>query len=443
MKRFVSTQFAQWLLAACTATALVLPARGQDFTLQRAIQLALAHSTATGASTADQMHAYGAYLEARDSFIPQVTVGSTVGYAYGFPLSLEGSAPTIFNVTSQSLVLNLAQREFVRAAKAEWRATAAQNRDQRSQVMLDTALSYAELNKWEQELQILRHQRDVTHGIEYATLQRVKEGINSQVDETKARLTGAEVRLRIAQAEGAADLLRTHLFQLTGVPVQSITTISSSIPTLPTPDPPADGGTAAAAEAVHSSEVVTAAEERARAQLLKAKGEHRSLLPSIDFAGQYGLISTKFTDFAQFFRPNSFQNQNVTFGLVIRFPFLNFSQKAAAEAADADAIRARKDAQAAKDQVSLETLRLQRAVEQAAAARDVADLQNQLAQSGLDSAQTRMQEATATLSELQNAQFQADLRSTQLMDAEFELERAQLQLLRATGDLEKWAFHHP
>ncbi|MGE5204490.1 MAG: TolC family protein [Chlamydiota bacterium] len=442
MKRFISTQFAQWLMAASVAMALASPARGQDFTLQRAIQLALAHSTATGASTADQMHAYGAYLEARDSFIPQVTVGSTVGYAYGFPLSLEGSAPTIFNVTSQSLVLNLAQREFVRAAKAEWRATAAQNRDQRSQVMLDTALSYSELDKWEHELQVLRHQRDLTHGIEYATLQRVKEGIDSQVDETKARLTGAEVRLRIAQAEGAADLLRTHLSQLTGVPVPSITTISTSIPVLPTPDPPADGGAATSA-AVQSSDVVAAAEERARAQLLKAKGEHRSLLPSIDFAGQYGLISTKFTDFAQFFQPNTFQNQNVTFGLIIRFPFLNFSQKAAAQAADADAIRARKDAQAAKDQVSMETLRLQRAVEQAAAARDVADLQNQLAQSGLESAQTRMQAATATLSELQNAQFQADLRSTQLMDAEFELARAQLQLLRATGDLEKWAFHHP
>lgn len=442
MKRFIFTQFAQLLMAAGAALALVLPASGQEFTLQRAIQLALAHSTATGASSADQMHAYEAYREARDSFIPQVTVGSDVGYAYGFPLSLEGSAPTIFNVTSQSYVLNLAQKEFVRAAKAEWRASTAQSRDQRSQVMLDTTLSYAELNKWERELQVLRDQSQVTHSIEYATLQRVKEGIDSPVDETKARLTSAEVRLRIAQAEGAADLLRTHLAQLTGVLAQSITTVSDSIPVLPAPDPPTDGGATATA-AVQSSDVVAAAEERARAQLLKAKGEHRALLPSIDFAAQYGLISSALTNFEQFFRVNTFQNQNVTFGLVIRFPFLNYSQKAAARAADADAIRAGKDAQAAKDQVSLETLRLQRAVEQAAAARDVADLQSQLAQSGLETAQTRIQAATATLSELQNAQFQANLRSTQLLDANFELERAQLELQRATGGLEKWAFRRP
>ncbi|HEX6906454.1 MAG TPA: TolC family protein, partial [Terriglobales bacterium] len=194
MKRIFSRQLVQLLLAAGAVIALALPARAQDFTLQRAIQLALAHSTATGASTADQMHAYEAYMEARSGFIPQVTVGSDVGYAYGFPLSLEGSAPTVFNVTSQSSVLNLAQREFVRAAKAEWRASSAQDRDRRSQVMLDTTLSYAELNKWERELQVLRDQSNVTHNIEYSVLQRVKEGVDSPVDETKARLTSAQVR---------------------------------------------------------------------------------------------------------------------------------------------------------------------------------------------------------------------------------------------------------
>jgi outer membrane protein len=439
MKRTFSGQLVQWLMAVSAALVLALPAHGQEFTLQRAIQLALVHSATAGGSAADQMRAYEMYVEARDSFIPQVSVGSTVGYAYGFPLSLEGSAPTIFNVTAQSYVLNLAQREFVRAAKAEWRASAAQDRDQRSQVMLDTAASYAELNKWERELQVLHNQGNVTRNIEFAVSQRVKEGIDSPVDETKARLTSAQVRLRIAQAEGSTDLLRNHLSQLTGVPAQSIITVAESIPALPTPDPPAEG----AAAAVQSSDVITAAEERARAQLLKAKGEHRALLPGIDFASQYGLISTKFTDFAQFFRPNTFQNQNVTFGLIIRFPFLNFSQRAAAQAADAEAIRARKDAQAAREQVSMETLRLQRAVEQAAAARDVADLQNQLAQSGLNAAQARMQAAAAPLSELQNAQLQANLRSAELMDAQFELERAQLQLLRATGALEKWAFRHP
>jgi outer membrane protein TolC len=416
--------------------------RAQDFTLQKAVQLALSHSTMTTAATADQVHAYQTFLEVRNSFIPQVTVGSGLAYAFGFPLSLEGSAPTIFNVTAQSYLLNFAQRDLVRAARAEWRASSLQTRDQRSQVMLDTALSYAELDKWERELRVLQDQNGVSQRVVVVVSERIKEGVDSPLDETKARLTNAQVRLRMAQAQGAADILRTHLAQLTGVPAQSITTVSESVPALPAPvDPPA--AEAAGGTAVESNDAVQAAEERARAQLLNARAAHRQMWPSADLAAQYGLISTAFTNFEQFFVPHSFQNQNVTAGLVIRFPFLNFSGRAAARAADADAIRARKDVQAAKDQLSLDKLRLQRAVEQAAAAREVAELQSELANSNRNAVQARMQAATATLAEMQQAALDADERAAALMDAEFDLQHAQLQLLRATGELENWVFRRP
>src|SRR5207237_6319418 len=140
----------------------------------------------------------------------------------------------------------------------------------------------------------------------------------------------------------------------------------------------------------------------------------------------YGLISATFTNFEQFFVRNTFQNQNVTFGLVIRFPFLNFTQRAAAEAADADTIHARKEAQNVRDQVSLETLKLQRAVEQLAAAREVAQLQYDLAKTDLQSAQARNQSGIGTLRDLQSASLATDQRAGELLDAEFELERAQL-----------------
>jgi len=70
-----------------------------------------------GLSHADEVRAYQTYLEARDSYIPKLAVGSDIGYAHGFPLSLEGSAPTLFNVTTQSSVWNPALRDFIKAAK--------------------------------------------------------------------------------------------------------------------------------------------------------------------------------------------------------------------------------------------------------------------------------------------------------------------------------------
>jgi outer membrane protein TolC len=98
--------------------------------------------------------------------------------------------------------------------------------------------------------------------------------------------------------------------------------------------------------------------------------------------------------------------------------------------------------------VSEETLKLQRTAEQLEAAREVAQLEYQLAQSGLEAAQTRIDAKTGTLHELADARVQAAERYLLFQDADFEYQRARLNLLRATGDLEKWAlpghrFHQP
>src|SRR5215813_14657998 len=104
----------------------VLAAQTQPLTLRRAVQLALTQSTAMAQASADEQRAFAAYQEARNHYIPQIVVGSGLGKSWGFPLSLENAAPSIFNVNSQSAVLNPALREFVRAARNESGAAALQ-----------------------------------------------------------------------------------------------------------------------------------------------------------------------------------------------------------------------------------------------------------------------------------------------------------------------------
>jgi outer membrane protein TolC len=135
----------------------------------------------------------------------------------------------------------------------------------------------------------------------------------------------------------------------------------------------------------------------------------------------------------------SFQSNNATIGVVIRFPFLNFSQHAHARAADAEALHAHKQAEVARNAVSEETLKLQRSVEELAAAQNVADLEYQIAQSTLQAVETRMDAGTATLHDQQDARNQSNERYNALQDSDFELERARISLLRSTGELEKWA----
>ena len=196
-----------------------------------------------------------------------------------------------------------------------------------------------------------------------------------------------------------------------------------------------------------------AAVEHARAQYLRAQGEHRSFWPTVDFAAQYALLS-RFNNYQNYYIPSrpcttslgeflcvasSFQQNNATFGVSIRFPLFNLAQRSRAQQADADAVKATKQAEAARNQVSEETLRLQRSVAQMQAAREVAQLEYEIAQKNLSAVRTRMDAGTATLHDLDDAHAQASERFITLQDVTFELERSQLGLLRSTGDLEHWA----
>jgi len=417
--------------------------------LRRIVELAVPHANAGAIATADEQHVDALYRELRNSYIPQLTAGAGLGPpSYGFPLALEGQAPSLFNINAQSAVLNLSLKSTINAAKEDKKMAALNTKDQRAAIIQDAAQSYAELAKWEQRLAKLQETQADVDRFQTAVAQRVKEGVDSEIDGTKARLSAARVRLRISEAQGSADVLREHLSKLTGLPASNIQTDPDSIPTQP--ELPAEETVKESAE---SNPGVQASIEHARAQYLRAQGEHRAFWPTFDFAAQYALLST-FSNFQDYYIPakvcagsfgsylcpnGDFHRNNATIGVSIRFNFLNFSQRARAEAADADALKASKQAQAAKEKVSEDTLRLQRTVTQLQAAHDVAQLEYELADKSLTSTQTRVDAGTANLHDLEDAHAQLSERSMTLQDVTFDLQRAQLGLMRSTGDLEKWA----
>jgi outer membrane protein TolC len=441
---------AQWIVAFLLFPYSLL---AEPVSLKRIVELALTHATGAAITAADEQRASASYQELRNNYIPQLSTGAGLGYSYGFPLALEGSAPSLFNINAQSALLNPALRDFVRAAKIDSAVASLKTKDERNQIIQDAALSYAELAKWEQRLASLQRTEEDANKMQVAVAERVKEGIDSELEGTKARLSVARIRLRSAEAQGGAEVLREHLSKLTGLTAANIQTDPDSIPVPPAASENHD----TAKDAGASNPSVEAAVEHARAQYLRAQGEHRSLWPSIDFAAQYALLS-KFNNYQNYYIPsrpcttslgeflcvtNAFQQNNATIGVSIRFPLFNASQRSRARGADADAVKATKQAEAARNQVSEETLRLQHSVAQMQAARDVAQLEYEIAQKTLTAVQTRIDAGTATLHDLDDARSQASERFITLQDVTFELQRSQLGVLRSTGDLEKWALGTP
>ncbi len=419
-------------LSALTPLALADPLPG-SLTLDRAIRLALSHSTTAAISQADVQRVIATYRELRSNRIPQVVAGSGLGWSYGFPLSIEGSAPALANITSQSSVLNFAQNQFLRGARADIKAATFADKDQRNAVIEDVAVSYAELAKWEARLTRLQQDESEAQQMEEAVSKRVQEGVDSSIDLNKAKLVAARVRLHRTEASGSADVLRRHLADLTGLPVSAIEPDPDSIPALP----PVRTDEDSQEKALTTSPTIKFADQHALAESMRAVAEHRGWLPTVDFSAQYARLSNQINNYGTYYV--HFEPNNATVGIGIRFPIFNATQRALAQATDFEALKARKQAQATRDKVSEETLKLQRTAEQLEAARDVAQLEYELAQSALDAAQTRIKAETGTLHQLSDAQVQANEHYLLFQDAEFEYQRTRMNLLRATGDLEHWA----
>ena len=421
-----------WILAVLTTVQA--QDQGKPLTFRTAIELALRNSSATAISQADWERARATVNQSRDAYIPQVTIGAALGYSQGFPLSLEGAAPSLFNVNIQGMLLNFAQREYIRAAKSDAATTAAHNADRRNDLIMETAIDYIQLDLLDSSLATQNEQHDAAAKIEDISQQRVQAGLDSAVDLKRAKLVVARTRLDIAQTYTAADQLRLRLSQLTGLPVAAIKTDPESIPELPAVAQEADLADRAAA----NNTSVKIAESVATTKDFRAEAERKVLYPTIDLAGQYAILA-KYNNYDKFFQPGSFQRNNLSIGGVIRFPIFNRPQKDSANVARFDAFKARQEARSVKEQVSAEALRMQRMVQQLVAARDVAQLEHQISESDIDTAHAKIESGGATLKDEENARVAEHEHYTAFLSATFDLDKAQIQLLRETGDLENWA----
>ncbi|MGB8889949.1 MAG: TolC family protein [Candidatus Korobacteraceae bacterium] len=400
---------------------------------RNAVELALQNSGVMGIAAINQWRARKAYEEMRANYIPQLTIGSALGYSYGFPLTLEGSAPSVVNFTSVQSLFNQSLRQYIKAAKIDWHATSLDVQDKRDAVILDTALTYAQLAQLTGKIKALNEAQAAAEKAQFVSEQRLQEGVDSKLEVTKSQLVTARIRLRIAEAEDRSDVLREHLSKLLNLPAAQIAVEPSSVPQMPLISQDDD----LAARAVSNSLDVKLAEQKVAAAKARAQGEHKALtMPTIDLASQYAYLA-KYNNYDLYYR--NYNANNFSGGLDVRFPIFNSVQKAKAQEADADAQIAQKQVDLTKNKVSEDALKLQRSLRQLSAARDVAKLEWEVSQGDLEGVKGRMQTGSANTRDEQVAELDTDDKHAAYLDAEFELSRAELQLLRLTGELENWA----
>lgn len=403
-----------------------------------AVDLALRNSTQVRISAADVQRAEAAVMENGDAYKPSVSVGSSLGYSYGFPIG----QPSVLSVAAQSLAFSFSQRDYIRSARAALLAAQLQLKDTRQQIILDAALDYIELAKVNQQIIALDQQTGFVGRLVEIESERVDAGVDSKVELTQARLTGAQIALRRLHLVDQADLLRAQLAHLTGLAPGDFTPEPQTIPNAPEMQQGSVEGLV-----MQDNSGVKAAYASAQSKLYAARGDsHQNNRPTFEFGGQYSLFA-KFNNYSEYYK--AFQYSNFNVGIQINMPILDATRKARARGSSAAALQATAQADQTRDQAGEQILQLQKSLDELTAQEQVADLQNELAQDQLDAITTQLRlggnsgGAPPLPKDEQVARINERSRFVDTLEARFQLTHARLTLLRSMGRIEDWAKEVP
>jgi outer membrane protein TolC len=411
----------------------VTPAIGQ-ISFTTAVDLALKNSPKVSLAQADVVKAQAALQQLHDAYVPNVTLGVGLGPpSYGFPLG----TPSLFNITSQSLVFSYSQRDYIRGAQASLKAANLALADARQGVAEDAAITYLAVDRDTQRQAALREQAGFAAHLVSIVQDRLDAGQDTPMGLTSARLSAAQIRLAVLRADDEAAADQAHLAQLTGLPAKGLSVTGNTIPAITPTTPDLSGSPQVSSPAVDS------AYASARAKREIAFGDARYLLrPQISFAAQYSRFA-EFNNYQEYYL--HFQQNNAAVGVQINLPVFDMVHRAKARESAADAAHSEHEADMMRDQFFESRLKAQHTTAELAARAEIASLDQQLAQQQLEVLLIELKAGNGSSSSVQmspkdeqSSRIAERDKFLSVLDANFQMRQAQINLLRQTGELDAW-----
>ena len=420
-----------WLFSAVLACSGLASAQ---VSLGSAIDLALRNSDRVKIAEAERDSTLAALAQVKDAYVPSLNFTSGLAKGTGFP----PGDPSTIKISAQALVVNASQPQFIHAARQALNAAESSLKNVQQQIILDCALTYLELDSIHRQAAALADEEKAAGEMVRIMQDRQGAGLESALTMKKTQLRAAQTRLKRLDMEARADVLRQHLTTLTGIPGIGAQTQSESVPPFPS------AGTVDEAAAAESNDAVRSAFAAAKSKQFLAKGQHRvNLHPEFDLLLQYGYLYD-FNDYGRFY-VHGLPPNNAVAGVEIVVPLFNRAQVAKAAQADADAVKAEREADLARSQLHEQIVQTHRAVEQTDAASDVARLQHEISQDTLEASRLRAEQggqvngAAVTPADVAASTLEERGLLADAVSAEFEHTKAELQWMRMTGTLSDWA----
>ncbi|MBY0508276.1 MAG: TolC family protein [Bryobacteraceae bacterium] len=410
--------------------ALSCLAETRTLSLKQAVDLALEQNPEMILARLDEIKANQAIRAARDPYIPKIYVGSGLAYTYGFPMSIDGSAPSLVQARAAATIFDKSKSLKVAEERENARTARIGTDARREEVAERVALAYLDADRAARLARVAAKQIDaLTQVLETAKI-RVSEGRAIRLDEMRASLERERARERARLLESDARFAQTQLSLLIGGTADDrIETSADLAPLTGLPDSEA----VAVRQALENSTELKRLQSTMLAQGFSLQTERAARLPKIELVAQYGLFA-RFNNFDQYF--NRFQKNNGQLGMSFQLPVLGgTAPSAAAATAQAEISRLRTEVGKLRNRTSYETQRAYQAVNNAEHARELARLELEVQRENVAVTLARQEGGRATLAEVEQARFAEGERWIVYYDTQHQLERAKVALLRWSGTL--------
>ena len=416
----------------CAVCALTCAAETRTLTLKQALALALQQNPDLVIARLDQQKARDQVSINKDPFSPKVFAGSGAAWTYGFPASIDGSAPSIVQVRTNMSLFDRPQSYMIASANESLRGAGIALEQRQAEVVFRVASLFIEAEDAARALDASKQEQASLTRAQQLIQARVNAGQALAIEPRKAGLAVREAAHTVATLEKSAASTERSLAEALGLaPGDQVRAAPEEFPTLEAPLSQPD----AIASALSSSPEIRKLESDLQAKTLEIKSYKANRLPKADLVAQYAFLA-KFNNYTEYFQ--RFQYNNAELGASFSIPLLTGrSAKAYAESAGADAAKIRA-------QITQTRARIQGDIENAYDDLRVAEDGRELALEDLDVTRESTTQDLARQNEGQvlPAQVEQDRAEEQekwraYYDAEAGVQRARLNLLRVTGGLQE------
>lgn len=417
------------ILAVCAVS--VASAEVHTLTLQQALQMSSRQNPDIVLARLDEQRAQEDVRIAQNPFRPKVWGGSGLAYTYGYPNTIEGNAPSLFQAQTDMHLFNRPESYKLSAAKELARGSQFGAQSKADDVAFRTADLFLSASQAEKESNTLTSEIPSLEKVSEATDASVSEGRALPLESKRAKVNLAMTKERLDASKLDADYYEMMLAIALGYPATDrVKPAASEELAFTIPSSESD----AADSALHNNRELLQMQSNVLAKQLDLRSYKAERLPQVDLVAQYAVFLKQ--TYVQYFPGNKFQYNNAQLGASIRIPLLMGSaSKAMAQQSATDLQKMRVQVDETRNRIISDTRRSYQQWQKAEEIRNLSRMQLDLAREQLTVLLAQNEEGRVPMSQVEQARLEENDRWIALYEAETQATRAKLAILRQTGNL--------